>query len=155
MNWASSSLLAIPLLLALPEAGHALTRVSGPVQIGPSTATGDAQHNSATLATVITNRGALPDRLNNIACPGAGTASLLNGKVQPVDPGSNVQRNGLELPGASNGQATPIQAQFSLTNPAEPITPGTLLPCALYFEHAGQRIVIFTVGVHETEANEP
>ena len=160
MNWARSLPLAAALVLAAPlvaspVAGHAMTQVAGPVQIGPSTADGDAQNRSATLATTLLNQGGLPDRLVNVACPGVGTVALTDGHVQPISPGSTEQRNGLDLPGAVGGNATAVQARFALTDASQPMTQGALVPCALYFEHAGQRIVIFSLGVHETATNEP
>ena len=167
MNWtritpklgitARLALLATP-LLALPVAGHAITQVAGPVQIGPSSADGNEQNRSATLSTTITNQGGLPDRLVNVACPGIGNVALVNGQVQPVDPGApggTVQRNGLELPGALDRPAMPVQAQFNLTDATQPMRPGSLIPCALYFLHAGQRIVIFSLGTHGSVTDEP
>ena len=157
MNWvlkASPTAMAA-LLLALPVAGRALTQVSGPVQIGPSIGEGNDANHSATLSTTITNQGNLPDRLVNVACPGIGTVALLNGQVQPVAPGSSVQRNGLDLPVSLDGHITPVPAQFSLTQATQPMIPGSLVSCALYFQHAGQRIVVFSLGTHEPAANEP
>ena len=157
MNWvqvkARSALSAA--LLALPVAGHALTQVAGPVQIGPSSGDGNDADHSAALSTTITNQGGLPDRLVNVACPGIGTVGLVNGHVQPVAPGSDVQRNGLDLPPSLDGHVTAVQAQFSLTQATQPMVAGTLVSCALYFRHAGQRLVIFSLGTHETATNEP
>ena len=161
MNWArtivSLGIVAAP-LLALPIAGHALTQVAGPVQIGPSNADGNEQNHSATLSTTITNQGDVRDRLVNVACPGIGTVALVNGQVQPIDPGTpggDIQRNGLDLPGALDRPATPVQAQFNLTNATQPMLPGNLIPCALYFLHAGQRIVVFSLGTHGSATDEP
>jgi copper(I)-binding protein len=139
-------------LLAIPVAARALTQASGPVQIGPSSGDGDVQNHSAALSTTVINYGGLPDRLINVACPGTGTASLANGHVQPV---GNAQRNGLDVPGSGSGKTVPVQVQISLTNAAQPMAAGALVPCSLYFEHAGQRIVVFTLGVHETATDEP
>ena len=153
MSWARS-LLAAPLMV-LPVAGHALTQVPGPLQIGPSIADGNAQTHSASLATTLTNQGDVADRLINVACPGTGTVGLTNGHVQPVGPGSSVQRNGLDIPAAALGRPTPVQARFDLTDATLPMLPGTLVSCVLWFQHAGQRIVIFPLGVHEGPTNEP
>ncbi len=156
MNWVRPIMLAAPLLL-LAGAGHALTQVSGPVQIGPSTADGHDQDHGATLSTTITNQGGLPDRLVNVACPGYGTVSLTNGHVQPVPDlkREDVQRNGLDLPASLDGRATPVQAQFALSQATQPMVVGALIPCALYFQHAGQRVVVFSLGTHETSADIP
>ncbi len=164
MDWARSrGAVAAGLLLAgglaWPHAARALTQVSGPVQIGPSSGDGDAQNRSATLSTVVTNQGELPDRLVNVACPGLGTANLLNGQVQPVTPGSPAgpgePRNGLDLPGAVSDRATPVPVRIGLSQATQPMLAGTLLPCSLYFEHAGQRIVVFMLGAHDPASNEP
>lgn len=151
MNWARSFLIACP-LLAAPVAGHALSQVSGPVQIGPSHGDGDTQNHSATLTTTITNQGQLPDRLVDVACPGTGAATLVNGQVREV---GTVQQNGIDLPGTIGGRATPVQAQLALSNAQLPMMPGALVPCSLYFQHAGQRIVVFMLGANEAPANEP
>ena len=161
MNWAriaARSLVPAVLLLAVPVAGHALSQVAGPVQIGPSSADGNDPNHSATLSTTLTNRGGLADRLVNVACPGTGKVVLANGRVEPVDPnhsGGTVQRNGLELPGTLDGPATPVEARFNLTDATGPMLPGSLIPCALYFLHAGQRVVVFSLGVHEQAVDEP
>lgn len=157
MNWVqvkASSVLSAA-LLALPVAGHALTQVAGPVQIGPSSGDGNDADHSAALSTTITNQGGLPDRLVNVACPGFGTVGLVNGQVRPVAPGSGVPRNGLDLPPSLDGQITPVQARFSLSHATQPMVAGTLVSCALYFQHAGQRIVVFSLGTHEPASNEP
>ena len=133
-------------------AAEALTQVSGPVQIGPSSGDGDPQNHSATLSTTVVNQGQLPDRLINVGCPGYGEANLLNGHVQPV---GDVERNGLDLPGTVQGRATPVLVRIGLGHATAPMPAGTLLPCELFFEHAGQRIVVFTLGAHETETLEP
>ncbi len=150
MSWARS-LTAVG-LLALPVAGHALTQVSGPVQIEASRADGDDARHSATLTTTITNQGALPDRLINVACPGVGTVALLNGQPRQV---GDAQRNGLDLPGSVGGTVTPVAARFALSQATQPLLAGALIPCALYFQHAGQRIVVFALGAHEPASNEP
>lgn len=162
MNWVqvkarsvvSAALLALPVVV-LPVVGQALTQVAGPVQIGPSSGDGNDADHSAALSTTITNQGGLPDRLVNVACPGIGTIGLANGHVQPVAPGSDVQRNGLDLPPSLDGHVAPVQAQFSLSHATQPMVAGTLVSCALYFQHAGQRIVIFSLGAHEAATNEP
>ena len=151
MSWARTSIAAL-LLLAAPMAAEALTQVSGPVQIGPSSGDGNAQNRSATLSTIVVNQGQLPDRLINVGCPGFGDANLLNGHVQPV---GNVERNGLDLPGTIDGRATPVLVQIGLGHATAPMLAGTLVPCALYFEHAGQRIVVFTLGTREAQTLEP
>ncbi len=157
MNWSrripsglTTSMALLTAALALPVAGHALTQVSGPLQVGPSNADGNDQNHSAVLSTTLTNQGGLPDRLVNVACPGIGTAALVNGQVRQV---GDVQRNGLDLPASLDGRATPVQAQFNLTDATQPMTRGSLIPCALYFQHAGQRIVVFSLGTHETATN--
>ena len=150
MNWARS--LTVLALLSLPVAGHALTQVSGPVQIEASRADGNDADHSATLSTTITNRGALPDRLINVACPGVGTVALLNGQPRAV---GGTQRNGLDLPGSVGGTATPVAARFALSQATQPLLAGALIPCALYFQHAGQRIVVFALGANEPASNEP
>ena len=158
MNWVQAKARPIAMaasLLALPVAGHALTQVAGPVQIGPSTGEGNDADHSATLTTTIANQGNLPDRLVNVACPGIGTVALLDGQVQPVAPGSGVQRNGLDLPVSLDGHITPVQAQFRLSQATQPMIAGSLVSCALYFQHAGQRIVVFSLGTHEPAADEP
>lgn len=158
MNWAQAKarpILMAGSLLALPVAGHALTQVSGPVQIGPSSGDGNDADHGAALSTTITNQGSLPDRLINVACPGIGTVALTNGHVQPVGPGSDVRRNGLDLPALLNGHITPVQARFTLSQATQPMIAGSLIPCALYFQHAGQRIVVFSLGTHESAADEP
>ena len=150
MSWARS--LTAVALLSLPLAAHALTQVSGPLQIEASRAEGrDADH-SATLSTTITNQGALPDRLINVACPGIGTVALLNGQMRTID---HVQRNGLDLPGSIDGRTTPVAARFGLSQATQPMLAGALIPCALYFQHAGQRIVVFALGAHEPASDEP
>ena len=159
MNWvqvkqATARSLVMAALLALPVAGRALTQVSGPVQIGPSSGDGDDANHAAALSTTITNQGGLPDRLVNVACPGIGTVTLMNGRVQPVA-GSSAPRNGLDLPASIDGHVTPVQAQLRISQATQPMTAGSLIPCALYFQHAGQRIVVFSLGNHETAANEP
>ena len=150
MNWARS--LTAAGLLALPVAGHALTQVSGPVQIEASSADANDADHSATLSTTITNHGGLPDRLINVACPGVGTVALLNGQPRAV---GDAQRNGLDLPGSIGGNATPVAARFGLSHATQPLVAGALIPCALYFQHAGQRIVVFALGAHEPASNEP
>ncbi len=150
MNLARS--LTVAGLLALPVAGHALTQVSGPVQIEASVADGDDADHSATLSTTITNHGGLPDRLINVACPGVGTVALLNGQTRTE---GDTQRNGLDLPGSVGGSATAVAARFGLSHATQPLAAGALIPCALYFQHAGQRIVVFALGAHEPAANEP
>ena len=163
MNWVrivSSAFVAGPIVLAaaidfMPAAGHALTQPAGLLQIGPSNADGNEQNHSAILTTTITNQSDLPDRLINVACPGTGTAGLVNGHLKPLTPGSDVQRNGLDIPGSLDGRAAPVVAQFNLSNATQPMTPATLIPCALYFQRAGQRIVVFSLGVHEQATSEP
>ena len=157
MNWVqvTARSLTAAALLALPVAGRALTQVSGPVQIGPSSGDGDDANHAAALSTTLTNQGGLPDRLVNVACPGIGTVALMNGQVQPIAPGSDVRRNGLDLPAAVDGRLTPVRAQFRISQATQPMTAGALIPCALYFQHAGQRIVVFSLGVHETTTDEP
>lgn len=159
MNWSRrtarghrTALALLTAALALPVAGHALTQVSGPLQVGPSSADGNEQNHSASLSTTLTNQGGLPDRLVNVACPGIGAVALVNGQMRQV---GDVQRNGLDLPASLDGKATPVQAQFNITNATQPMTMGSLIPCALYFQHAGQRIVVFSLGTHETATNEP
>ena len=151
MIWSKATILA-GLLLAVPACADALTQVSGPVMIGPSRGDGDPQNHSATLTTIIANQGRLPDRLVNVVCPSAGTAHLLNGRVQPV---GNVDRDGLDIPGSVDGKADPVTVQIGLSQATEPVVSGALVPCSLYFEHAGQRIVVFTLGAHEQATPEP
>ncbi len=150
MSWARS--LTAAGLLALPLAGHALTQVSGPVQIEASSGDGNDADHSATLSATITNHGGLADRLIDVACPGIGTVALLNGQVRAV---GDTQRNGLDLPGSLGGNAAPVAARFGLSHATQPLVAGALIPCALYFQHAGQRIVVFALGAHEPASNEP
>ena len=153
MGWSRLTAALLPVALcALPGAASALTQVSGPVQIGPSAGSFDTQNHSATLSTMVTNQGGLPDRLMNITCPSVGDAHLLNGHVEPVD---GVQRNGLDIPAAAPGRVTPVPVQISLTQARPPMVAGALVPCSLYFEHAGQRVVIFMLGEHEPASDEP
>lgn len=156
MNWARWMIAIAPLLAptAYPVGAHALTQASGPVQIGPSGGDGDVQNHNAVLSTTVINYGGLPDRLINVACPGTGAAALTNGQVQPVGPGGR-QRNGLDVPGSESGKAVPVPVQIRLSDATQPMTAGALVPCSLYFEHAGQRIVVFELGVHETATSEP
>ena len=153
MSWTRMTALAAALgASAVPLQAEALTQASGPVMIGPSVATGDAQNHSADLSTMVTNHGDLPDRLINVSCPTAGTANLLNGHVETID---GQQRNGLDIPAALGAQVTPVQVQISLTKADQPVASGALIPCSLYFRHAGQRIIVFMVGEHEQAADEP
>ena len=151
MIWSKTTMLA-GLLLAVPAGAYALTQVSGPVMIGPSRGDGNPQNHSATLTTMVANQGQLPDRLVNVVCPSAGDAHLLNGHVRQV---GNVERNGLEIPGSVDGKANPVAVQIGLSRATEPVVPGALVPCSLYFQHAGQRIVVFTLGAHEQATPEP
>lgn len=151
MSLARTLALAVP-LLTVTVAGHAMTQVSGPLQIGPSHGDGDDQDHAAQLSTMITNQGMLPDRLINATCPGSGHMALLNGHVRQFP---NGQFNGLDIPASIDGRYQPVQAEFSLTQATQPMTSGALVPCALSFAHGGQRIVVFTLGVQESQTNEP
>ncbi len=139
-------------LLAVSIPGHAITQVAGPLMIGPSHGDGDDQDHAAQLSTTITNQGGLPDRLINATCPGTGHMALLNGSLRQFP---NGQFNGLDIPASSDGRYQPVQAEFSLTQATQPMVRGALVPCALSFAHGGQRIVVFTLGVQESQTNEP
>ncbi|TLU73809.1 copper chaperone PCu(A)C [Lichenicoccus roseus] len=143
---------AAVLLLGASEPGHAMTQVSGPIQIGPSQGDPDDQDHAAQLSTTITNQGTLPDRLINAACPGSGHVALLNGSMRQYP---NGQYNGLDIPAATGGQYQPVQAQFSLTQATQPMVRGALVPCTVSFEHGGQRIIVFSIGIKETQTDEP
>ena len=140
------------LLLAIPAGAYALTQVSGPVMIGPSRGDGNPQNHSATLTTMVVNQGQLADRLVNVLCPSAGDAHLLNGQVRQV---GSIERNGLDIPGSIDGKANPVAVQIGLRQATEPVVSGALVPCSLYFQHAGQRVVVFTLGAHEQATAEP
>ncbi|WP_428375777.1 hypothetical protein [Lichenicoccus sp.] len=151
MSLARTLALAVP-VLAVAVPGQAMTQVAGPLQIGPSRGDGDDQDHAAQLSTTITNQGSLPDRLINAACPGSGHMALLNGSLRQFP---NGQFNGLDIPASTDGRYQPVQAEFSLTQATQEMVRGTLVPCSLSFAHGGQRIVVFTLGVQESQTNEP
>ncbi|NPD68088.1 hypothetical protein HN018_12005 [Lichenicola cladoniae] len=163
------------LFMALAGIGsaRAVSQVSGPVQIGPSWGQGDPAHSAAMLNTRIINLGGSPDRLIRVECPAIGRVALRNGtlhgdiqaptlsqqqaaQARQQDPDtSHTPQNGLDLPPSLHGKSQPVMAQFDLTSATQPMTDGALVPCSLYFAHAGQRIVIFTVGENPAPTDEP
>ncbi len=151
MGWLRMAALAVG-ACGLPMAALALTQPSGPITIGPSVANGDTRNHGANLSTMVTNQGDLPDRLINVSCPTAGNANLLNGHPGEIN---GEQRNGLDIPAAFGGKATPVPVQIGLSNPRQPMTDGTMVPCSLFFQHGGQRIVVFMLGEHERASDEP
>nr|WP_321983428.1 hypothetical protein [uncultured Lichenicoccus sp.] len=151
MSLARTLALTVP-LLAIAAPGLAMTQVSGPLQIGPSHGDGDDQDHAAQLSTTITNQGSLPDRLINATCPGTGHMALLNGSLRQFP---NGEFNGLDIPASTDGRTQPVQAEFSLTQATQPMLRGALVPCSLSFAHGGQRIVVFTLGIQESQTNEP
>ncbi len=148
-------------------------QVAGVVQIGPSWAQADPAHSSARLSTIIANHGEMADRLIRVACPTAGQVALRNGTLHedvqaPTtdqqraaiarrhDPnGDHTPQNGLDLPPALHDKIQPLTAEFDLSQARQPLTDGALIPCSVYFAHAGQRIVIFTIGEQPTPTDEP
>jgi hypothetical protein len=164
----AAAALATPAVPAL-----ALSQVSGPVLIGPSTAKGDPQRHAAQLSTNILNLGGTPDRLINVACSNVGSATLLDGSLhdQTMVPTNDqraaarqeeqqnpnhVRQNGLDIPAAvGGGGGHPVVAQIAVADARIPVTNGALLPCSLFFAHAGQRIVVFEMGAQETPTAEP
>lgn len=162
-------------LAALAAVGpaRAVNQVSGPVQIGPSWGQGDPAHSSALLDTRIINLGGAPDRLIRVECPAIGHVALRNGtlhrdiqeatlsqqqavQARQQNPNlSQAPQNGLDLPASLHGKPQPVTAQFDLTSATQPMTDGVLVPCSLYFAHAGQRIVIFTIGESPSPTDEP
>ena len=152
MGWLRLAALAPLAACALPAAAAALTQSSGPIMIGPSVANADPRNNTANLSTMVTNNGDLPDRLVNVSCSPAGDAGLLNGHAREVD---GQQQNGLDIPAAFGGRGTPVQVQIGLSKPGVPMANGTMVPCSLYFEHGGQRVVVFMLGEHEQASQEP
>ncbi|MCQ8240460.1 hypothetical protein [Rhizosaccharibacter radicis] len=160
-------------LLAAPMAARALSQVAGPVQVGPSAATGDENRHSARMSTLITNFGGLPDRLINLSCPNADSVTLLNGSLhdrtmsptldqqaaarqeEAANP-DHTRQNGLDIPAALRGRpATPVTAQIALAGARVPVTDGALVPCSLFFAHAGQRVVVFEMGTSADQTLEP
>ena len=145
---------------------EAASQVPGPVQIGPSWAVADPAHSSAQLMAVIANHGELPDRLIRVACPTAGQVALSNGTLhQDVlgpdtahgqePPAGHAPQNGLDLPPALHDRIQPVTARFDLSQAQQPLANGTLIACSVYLAHAGQRIVIFTVGEQPRATDEP
>lgn len=175
MNSSRGFTAASVLLMALAGVGpaRAISQVSGPVQIGPSWGQGDPAHSSALLNTRIINLGGTPDRLIRVECPAIGRVALRNGTLhrdiqeptlsqqqavqarQQNPEVSHPPQNGLDLPASLHGKSEPITAQFDLTAATGPVTDGALVPCSLYFAHAGQRIVIFTIGETPSPTDEP
>jgi len=151
-------------LLAVAGVAHAAGPVAGPIEVGPSAAAGNPQQSAARLDTTLTNYGAKPDRLIRADCPAVGQIALRNGSqhgnaeegtVQGQMAGQNQQQYGLDVPATLDGKPQPVRASFDLTNATQPVTPGALLPCALYFAHSGERVVVFDVGAHEEATREP
>ena len=160
-------------LLATAPAYAVAGQVSGPMQVGPSWGQGDPQHSSALLSTIIVNHGNLPDRLIRIACPAFGQVALRNGTphqdvaaptldqqqaaaAQAHAPdGERPVQNGLDLPPGLHNQLHPVTAQFALTQATQPVTDGALIPCAVYFAHAGEQVVMFTIGEQPKPTSEP
>ena len=66
-----------------------------------------------------------------------------------------MQQNGLDLPPALHGSLHRVTATFSLTGATQPLTDGTLIPCTLTFAHAGEQVVMFTIGEQPTPTPEP
>jgi hypothetical protein len=175
MNSSRDFTAAAVLLVALAGAGpaRALSQVSGPVQIGPSWGQGDPARSAALLSTRIINLGGSPDRLIRVDCPMIGQVALRNGtlhrdiqeptlaqqqavQARQQNPAvSHPPQNGLDLPPSLHGKSVPVTAQFDLTSATAPVTDGALVPCSLYFSHAGQRIVIFTIGETPSPTDEP
>lgn len=162
-----SVLLAGGALSLVSGAALASGEVAGPIEIGPSWATADAGHSAATLFTMLQNQGDLPDRLIRAECPASGHVALLNGTVHANVMAPNASQaqqgaqehdgqNGLDLPAlGASGPVAPIKASFSLTDARQPLTPGSHLPCALWFAHGGERVVVFTVGAEPQATKEP
>ena len=161
-------------LAGVTTPAHAVAgQVSGPMQVGPSWGQGDPQHSSALLSTIIVNHGDLPDRLIRVDCPAFGQVRLRNGTphqdvaappldqqqaavVQERDPtGNHPVQNGLDLLPDLHNQLHPVTAQFDLTQATQPVTDGALIPCAVYFAHAGEQIVMFTIGEQPKPTDEP
>ncbi|WP_419729074.1 hypothetical protein [Lichenicola sp.] len=160
-------------LAATPPAHAVAGQVSGPMQVGPSWGRGDPQHASALLSTIIVNHGNLPDRLIRVDCPAFGQVALRNGTLhqtiaaptldqqqaaaaQERDPtGDQPTQNGLDLPPGLHDQPHPVTAQFDLTHATQPVTDGALIPCAVYFAHAGEQVVMFTIGEQPRPTSEP
>ena len=158
-------ILCFALLLATSSRAdaEAVGQVSGPIQIGPSWGQGDPAHSSATLNTVLTNHGDLPDRLIRADCPASGHMALRNGTlhqdVEVPDPAqlktARGPQNGLDLPAGLHGAVHPVTATFDLTQVSQPLTDGALVPCTVWLAHGGQRIVIFTLGETPRPTDEP
>jgi len=168
-----STLVASAVLLVVAAPAHAIGPVAGPVQVGPSWAQADPAHSSAVLNTIIANHGSLADRLIRVECPTAGQVGLRNGTLhqdvqvptldqqqaalaKSQDPNAqHTPQNGLDLPPALHEKIQPVTAVFDLRQATQPLTDGALIACSLYFAHAGQRIVVFTIGEQPTPTDEP
>jgi len=175
MNSSRGFTAAAAVLMALAGVGpaRAVSQVSGPVQIGPSWGQGDPARSGALLNTRIINLGGSPDRLIRVECPAIGQVALRNGtlhgdvqeptlsqqqavQARQQNPGADhTPQNGLDLPASLHGKSEPVMAQFDLTAATQPMSDGALVPCSLYFAHAGQRIVIFTIGETPSPTDEP
>ncbi|MCQ8277269.1 hypothetical protein NFI95_02240 [Acetobacteraceae bacterium KSS8] len=153
--------------LSIVSGAALASEVAGPIEIGPSWASADPARSTATLFTMLQNQGDLPDRLIRAECPASGHVALLNGSmhsnVMAPNPSQAQQgaqahngQNGLDLPPAgASGSGTPVKASFSLSDAKQPLTDGAHLPCALWFAHAGERVVVFTVGAEPQATKEP
>jgi copper(I)-binding protein len=159
-------MLAVAALAGAPASALAVGQVAGPVEIGPSWAQAQPAQSTAVLSTVLVNHGGLADRLIRVECPASGHVALRNGTLHqqvmapnPAQAQDGQQRygdqNGLDLPPAVIGGPHPVTAIFDLNQATQPLTEGALVPCALYFAHDGQRIVIFTVGLTPKPTQEP
>lgn len=160
-------------MLAAAPAHAVAGQVSGPMQVGPSWGQGDPQHSRALLSTVIVNHGNLPDRLIRVDCPAFGQVALQNGTAHRdvaaptldqqqaaaaqarAPDGDRPVQNGLDLPPSLHDQLHPVTARFDLTQATRPVTDGALVPCAVYFAHAGEQLVMFTIGEQPTPTSEP
>lgn len=161
------------LAVVLADPARATGQVAGPVQIGPAWGQGDPSRSSAQLAAMISNYGGMADRLIRVNCPAIGQVALTNGSLHPdiQEPTTDQQRaelareqdpnvphpqqNGLDLPPALHGQPQTVTARFDLTHATQPVTDGALVPCAIYFARAGERIVVFSIGEPPHVTEEP
>ena len=150
----------------LSSPAHAADQAAGPIQVGPSWAQADAAHSTAVLSTIIANQGPMADRLIRIECPASGHAALRNGTLHrdvqtPIlsqerqAQATNATQNGLDLPPALHGTPHPVNALIDLTQATQPLTDGALVPCTVTFAHAGEQIVMFTVGEQPAPTSEP
>ena len=106
-------------------------------------------------------------------CPANGQVALRNGTLHRHVEGPTIdkqqaaaaadrdptadhpEQNGLDIPPSLDGTAQTVPAEFDLSRAQLPVTNGVVVPCSLYFAHAGQRVVVFTIGGPDTPTAEP